>query len=58
MVVSVTLGFLLNAFVRQSEGFSKKKKKEKKRPIYMVNFLFEGDFVCVYVCLSFCAFEC
>ena len=26
--------------------------------INMVNFLFEGGFLCIYVCLNVCAFEC
>ena len=39
MVVSVTLGFMLYVFVRQSEGFF-----FKKRPINMVSFLFKEGF--------------
>ena len=48
MVVSVTLGFMLSTFVKQSEGF------QKKRPINIVNVL--GVFV--YVCLGLCIFGC
>ena len=43
MVVSVTLGFMLSAFVRQSEGF-------KKRQIKMVNFLFRKGVVFMCMC--------
>ena len=53
MVVSVTLSFMLYAFIRV-KGF-------QKRPINMVILFWlcwKEDFVCVYMCQSFCAFIC
>ena len=45
MVVSVTLDFMLYAFVKQSEGF-------KNVWLLWLTFYLKGDFVCVYVFLS------
>ena len=44
MAESMTLGFMLSAFIRQSEGL------KKKGLINMVNFLFEkwGLLECIY----------
>ena len=52
MVVSVALNFILYAFLRQSEGFSK-----RDRLIWYI-FGFKSDFVYVYMCLSLYVFEC
>ena len=42
MVVSVTLGFMLHALIKKSEGF-------QKRPNNMVNILFEKGEGCVHL---------
>ena len=52
MVVFVTLNLILYAFVRHSEGLS------KKRLFNNVNFVFEGGFFSLCGCLILCAFEC
>ena len=51
LIFMVTQVFVLYAFVRQAERFSK-----KDRLIWLI-FCLKEDFVCVYVCLSLCAFE-
>ena len=47
MVVSVILGFMLYAFIRQSESFQKNK-------INKVNFLFEKAGFVLCLCMSKC----
>ena len=51
MVMSVTLSFMLYAFVRQSERFSK-----NDRLIWLIFYL-KRDFVRVYMCLSLRTFR-
>ena len=50
MVVSVTLGFMLHAFIRQSERFSK--QDQLIWLIFLFWWCWKGDFVCVYLNVS------
>ena len=55
-MVSVPLGFMLYAFIRQSEKL--KKIDRSIWLIFCVLVVLEERFVTVYDCLSLCAFEC
>ena len=53
MVVSVTLGFMLYAFIKQSERL----KKQKKQLIWSI-FCVGGDGREGFVCICMCVFDC
>ena len=55
MVVS---GLWVSYFTHSSDRVKGFQKKKKKRTRDIVKFCLKGDFVCVYVYLSVCAFEC